>query len=78
MIVTEIMPDGPAARAGLVPGLIIDTVDGNETEGRDLRSVIEMIGGRPGTNVRLGLIDPKMDEPRTVEVVREWQSAVGK
>jgi uncharacterized sulfatase len=97
VVISEVLPNTPAARAGLVPGLVIRTIDGSEMDGVNfegwramlqsridvrtidgsemdgvaLRRYIDMIRGQPGTKVRLELVDRKIDQTRTVELVRE-------
>ncbi len=47
------MKDGPAEKAGLLAGDIIYKVDGEETVGSDLDTVVSKIHGDEGTNVHL-------------------------
>jgi carboxyl-terminal processing protease len=71
VVIKGVLPNTPAARGGLAPGLVVATIDGIETEGADLGKWLDMIRGQPGTTVRLGVLDRTADRMRTVELVRE-------
>ena len=49
--VAEAISDGPGAVAGIRPGDTILAVDGQSTQGRDARTVAELIDGPEGTRV---------------------------
>jgi carboxyl-terminal processing protease len=71
VMIKGVLPNTPAARGGLAPGLVVATIDGIETEGADLGRWLDMIRGQPGTTVRLGVLDRTADRMRTFELVRE-------
>ena len=61
----------PAARAGLVPGDYIRTIDGQSTR---LLSAIEsnrLLRGAPGSTVQLSLLRGNTQEPYDIELTRE-------
>jgi len=62
VLVQEVMPGGPADKAGLKPGDIITTIDGRTVkDGDDL--VSEIASRRPGSTIRLGYLrDGKQDD----------------
>src|SRR5579871_1464425 len=62
----------PAARSGMKPGEIVDSVDGKSVRGLPIDRVEEMIRGQAGTTVRLrahGYFKPSQE--RTYDIVRE-------
>jgi carboxyl-terminal processing protease len=64
------LPNTPAARARLLPGDVILTVDERPTTDMDLDEALGMLRGEPGTTVRLS-VQRDNGTPRTVELVRE-------
>ena len=52
-IVVQPIEDMPAARAGMKPGEVVDTVDGKPVRGVSIDRVEELIRGEAGTTVRL-------------------------
>jgi len=47
--------DTPAAKAGLQPGDLIVAVGGKDTEGMTIEEVVDVLRGKPGTAVKLGI-----------------------
>lgn len=60
----------PAAKAGILAGDVILAIDGQEIEGRSVFDVEELVGGRPGTTVRLRVRHRGTEEPTAITVVR--------
>jgi serine protease Do len=62
VLVQEVQPGGPADKAGLKPGDIINTIDGRPIkDGEDL--VNEIASRKPGSTIRLGFMrDGKADD----------------
>ncbi len=71
VIIADPYEGSPAAKAGLRPGDIILSVDGFKTKGADLSTVSEKLKGEPGTEVRLEVIKPGLEEVQTVKLQRE-------
>lgn len=53
VLVDDIVAGTPADRAGLLPGDVIESVDGHAVAGMDVHTVVPMITGTPDTSVRL-------------------------
>lgn len=64
------LPGTPAARAGLLAGDKIYSIDGKETVGMSLDQAIKLIRGPQGTKVTL-LVMRGDDEPRAIEILRD-------
>jgi CubicO group peptidase (beta-lactamase class C family) len=58
LAITKVFPNSPAARAGLAPGTIIQSIDGLPTQGKSLADCAKLLRGSTGTKVRLELLDP--------------------
>jgi carboxyl-terminal processing protease len=71
VVIADVMPEKPAARAGLAPGLVVRKIDGTATNGSDLARWVEMVRGEAGTKVVIEVFDPAAGSTRTVEIVRE-------
>lgn len=56
LLVQSVTEDGPAEKAGVVPGDVIIAVDGRSIAGDARQSGTEMITGEPGTQVALTLL----------------------
>jgi hypothetical protein len=57
VIVEDVMPGSPALAAGVMAGEQIMAIDGRESSGLGLRSVHHLLGGDPGTRVRVAVRD---------------------
>lgn len=68
---TDVFPGGPASKAGLTSGFLVQTIDGIETTGKDPEQCSDMTHGRVGTRVKLEVVDSTRSKTNTVELVRE-------
>ncbi len=65
-----VLPDSPAARAGLVPGCIISEINGEAVAGRSGEDCARII--RDGvTTVKVKFLDPAMRE-RVITLEKQW------
>lgn len=62
----EVFEGGPAARAGLKPGLVISSVDGTPAAGLDPSAGAALIRGRPGSPIVLRLIADGRPQSKTI------------
>ena len=70
LAIVAVRRDGPADRAGVVPGETIEAVDGVPLTGRERDAMVEMIKGAPGTRVSLALRIAAGGDLRHVEATR--------
>jgi hypothetical protein len=69
--ITKVLPESPAAKAGLSAGLIIQKIDGVQASGKSLAEYLTLLRGPAGTKVRLELFSPGRKETNTVELTRQ-------
>jgi carboxyl-terminal processing protease len=70
MVIIAPMPDSPAQRAGIRPGDIILSIDGETTANITLLEAVSKIRGEKGTTVELLVMHLNDGEPVTIQVVR--------
>jgi carboxyl-terminal processing protease len=70
-LVTEVYPNGPAARAGVLVGDRIAAVDGADASGFGPAATFEVINGDEGTSVTIALRRAGAPAPVVVTVARE-------
>lgn len=72
-IITIVKPfmDGPAYKAGLLPGDIIYKVNGKEVTGKDLTEVVKDMKGIEGTKAELTIMREGEDKPLEFKIVRK-------
>lgn len=71
VIVVQPFYASPAKKAGLLPGDVINAVDGNSIEGLSLEEVVAKIRGKSGTAVVLSIYRESGDEQFDVQITRE-------
>jgi carboxyl-terminal processing protease len=71
IVVNAIINKSPADEAGLNPGDVITSINGEEVRGRYLPDAIDEIGGDPDTDVVL-TVQPEEGEPREVTITRKY------
>jgi carboxyl-terminal processing protease len=69
-MVNEVFEGGPADKAGLKKGDLIEEIDGTSTEGADVREVVERLRGAEGTSVTIRVRQQKQSECRWLTITR--------
>ena len=70
VVIDAVVPDSPAAAAGITNGLVIGQVDGVPLEGKTLVECVNLIRGPAGTKVQLELVTPGGNQTNVVELTR--------
>lgn len=71
IIIVETIKNGAAHKAGLLANDEIVQVNLTKTEGMDLKAVVDMLRGNPGTIVKLTICRGAATTPFSVDVTRE-------
>ncbi|MDE5833304.1 MAG: S41 family peptidase [Desulfovibrio sp.] len=71
VVVVSPIEDTPAFRAGLQPGDVILTIDGQPTQELSLQEVVSRIRGPKGSEVELGILHSDAKTPQTVRITRD-------
>jgi len=69
--IISVIPGGPADKAGLNSGDIIETVEGLSTHDLSLAAVKNHLVGEPGSRLELTIIRTRKIEPQKITVVRD-------
>ncbi len=71
-VITIVKPfkDGPAYKAGMLPGDILYKVNGKEVTGEDLTQVVTKLKGKAGTTVKVSVIRDNKEEPINFTITR--------
>ena len=71
LLIVNVLSNTPASKAGLVPGLVIQKIEGTATADKRTEDCIAMIRGPVGTTVKLELFDKANNKTNTVVLTRE-------
>jgi len=71
VIVTSVLPDSPAEKAGLHSGDILESVAGFTTREMSTGQAKNLLAGQPGTGVKVGVIRRGKTDPEEVDMVRQ-------
>ena len=69
--VISVVPGGPADKAGLENGDIIEAIDGKSSRDMSLAEIATELSGQPGSNVNLSIVRARRAEPQRVTVTRD-------
>lgn len=68
--VVTVLPGSPAARAGLQTGDILESIAGFSTREMSLEQARILLGGEPGTSVKVAVVRQNRPDPQESELVR--------
>lgn len=71
VVVSEPYEGTPSMKAGLMPGDVIQTIDGKDIEGMPSDKVTNLLRGEAGTTVVVKVLRPGEKKQRTVTITRE-------
>jgi carboxyl-terminal processing protease len=71
VVVTSVLPDSPADKAGLRTGNFLESVAGFTTREMSVGQAKNLLAGQPGTAVKVGVIRRGRTDPEEVELVRQ-------
>ena len=69
--IISVLPNGPAAKAGVETGDIIEAIDGKSTRELSLAELHALLTGQQGSNVTLSVVRPRKAEPTKIVVTRD-------
>jgi len=71
VVVTSVLPDSPADKAGLRTGNFLESIAGFTTREMSVGQAKNLLVGQPGTAVKVGVIRRGRTDPEEIEMVRQ-------
>ena len=71
IVVTSVLPDSPADKAGLRTGSFLESISGFTTREMSVGQAKNLLAGTPGTAVKVGVIRRGRSDPEQVDLVRQ-------
>ena len=72
--VVSVVPGGPADKAGLVDGDILEAIEGKDTRDISLAMIRLMLEGAPGSTLTVGVVRSSRTEPDKISMTRSLQA----
>jgi carboxyl-terminal processing protease len=72
VVVQQTIDGGPAAKAGLLAGDVMMTIDGHDTTGLTIPQASKLLRGKAGTTVKLSVQRPGAVSPMPVSLTRDF------
>jgi carboxyl-terminal processing protease len=69
--VISVIPGGPAEKAGIANGDIVEGIEGKSTREMSLAEVHGALGGEPGSTITVSVVRPRRAVPQKVTITRE-------
>ncbi len=69
--IISVLPDSPAAKAGVKPGDLLDRIDGQPTRELSAVQLERQLAGQPGSKVNVSIVREARGEPQTLSLTRE-------
>ena len=69
--VVAVIPNGPADKAGIDSGDIIEAIEGKSTREMSLAEIDGMLTGQPGSVINVSVVRPRKAEPTKTAVTRD-------
>ncbi|HUN61749.1 MAG TPA: S41 family peptidase [Candidatus Sulfotelmatobacter sp.] len=71
VVITSVLPDSPAEKAGLHSGDFLESIAGFTTREMSVGQAKNLLGGQPGTAVKVGVIRRGHTDPDEIDIVRQ-------
>jgi len=68
--VVSVIPGGPADKAGLVAGDVVEALNGRSTHDVSLAMLKSLLAGKAGTTVELSVVRPNQAQPKKITIER--------
>jgi len=69
--VVSVLPGGPADKAGIQTGDIIEAIESKSTHEMSLAAIEEELAGKQGSNINFSVVRPGKAEPQKITVTRD-------
>jgi carboxyl-terminal processing protease len=71
VVITSVLPDSPAEKAGLHSGDFLESIAGFTTREMSVGQAKNLLAGQPGTAVKVGVIRRGHTDPDQIDIVRQ-------
>lgn len=69
--IISVVPGGPADKAGVENGDIIEAIEGRSTREMSLAEINGVLGGQPGSSISIAVVRPRKANPQKITITRD-------